>query len=73
MDRQQLPVPPIVTTRLQSQNFEREWEPHDPDFHPAALKLHVERRAKNAKVCMPQVPLCQGSKGSKASFGLMTM
>lgn len=36
--------------KSQRQFFESEWGPHDADFHPAKLKLHVERRAKNAQV-----------------------
>lgn len=32
--------------------FEQAWGNHEPDMHPEALKLHVERRARNAHVSL---------------------
>jgi hypothetical protein len=36
--------------KSQRRFFEQAWEEHDPDIHPDTLKLHVERRARNAQV-----------------------
>ena len=34
----------------QRQFFEQAWGAHEPDRHPEALRLHVERREADAKV-----------------------
>ena len=45
--RQRNPQSPPKSQRIA---FEQAWGDHEPNLHPDALKLHVERRARDAHV-----------------------